>query len=74
VLSDHRLSKRVRIGHRGDPHVIEYNVTFTIPAGEQHTLAQFEAVTGYMPAGFSRFWRYDPTTVRLVPLDDGPGE
>jgi hypothetical protein len=74
VLSDHLLSKRVRIGHRGDPHVIEYDVTFTVPDGERHTYAQFEAVTGYMPPEFSRFWRYDGATGRLVPLDDGPGE
>ncbi len=74
VLSNHLLSKRVRIGHRGDPHVIEYDVTFTVPEGERHTYAQFEAVTGYMPPEFSRFWRYDGTMRRLVPLDDGPGE
>jgi hypothetical protein len=74
VLSNHRLSKRVRIGHRGNPHVIEYEVTFTVPDGERHTYAQFEAVTGYMPADFSRFWKYDGATDILMPLDDGPGE
>jgi hypothetical protein len=74
VLSDHLLPKRVRIGHRGDPHVIEYDVTFTVPEGERHTYAQFEAMTGYMPPEFSRFWRYDGATGRLAPLDDGPGE
>jgi hypothetical protein len=74
VLSNHLLTKRVRIGHRGDPHVIEYEVTFTVPEGERHTYAQFEAVTGYMPPEFSRFWRYDGATGRLVPLGDGPGE
>jgi hypothetical protein len=74
VLSDHRLAKRVRIGHGGDPHVIEYDVTFTLPEGERHAIAQFEAVTGYMPAEFSRFWKYDGATATLLPLDDGPGE
>jgi hypothetical protein len=74
VLSNHLLTKRVRIGHRGDPHVIEYDVTFTVPEGERHTYAQFDAVTGYMPSEFSRFWRYDGATGRLVPLDDCPGE
>ena len=49
-------------------------MTFTVPEGERHTYAQFEAVTGYMPPEFSRFWRYDGATGRLVPLDDGPGE
>jgi hypothetical protein len=74
VLSDHLLSKRVRIGHKGDPQVIEYEVTFTVPAGQRHTVAQFEAVTGYMPGGFSRFWKYDEATGAFLPLDDGPGE
>jgi hypothetical protein len=74
VLSGHRLSKRVRIGHGGNPHVIEYEVTFTLPERERHTFAQFEAVTGYTPPEFSRFWKYDTAKERLVPLDDGPGE
>ncbi len=74
VLSDHRLSKRVRIGHGGNPHVLEYEVTFTVPEGERHTFAQFEAVTGYMPPEFRRFWKYDEVSEALMPLDDGPGE
>jgi hypothetical protein len=74
VLSDHRLSKRVHIGHRGDPHVIEYDVTFTLPEPERHAFAQFEAVTGYMPPDFSRFWKYDGAAGTMLPLDDGPGE
>ena len=74
VLSDRLLSKRVHIGHGGDPHVIEHDVTFTVPEGERHTIGQFEAVTGYMPEEFSRFWTFDGTTGRMLPLDDGPGE
>jgi hypothetical protein len=74
VLSDHRLSKRVRIGALGLPHAIEYEVTFDVPAGERHTLAQFEAVTGYMPSEFSRFWTFERASGELKPLDDGPGE
>ena len=77
-LSDHLLTKRVRIGHRaGDehlPHVIEYDVTFSVPVGDRHTYAQFEVVTGYMPPEFDRFWRYDADANALVPLSDGPGE
>jgi hypothetical protein len=73
-LSDHLLSKRVRIGHRDDPHIIEYDATFIVPAGERHTFAQFEAVTGYMPPEFGRFWKYDGASRTLLPLDDGPGE
>ncbi|MEW4569370.1 hypothetical protein AB1L88_16010 [Tautonia sp. JC769] len=74
VLSDHLVSKRVRIGEGGDPKVIRYDVVFTVPQGEHHTYAQFEAVTGYMPPEFGAFWRFDATTGDLVPLDDGPGE
>lgn len=76
VLSNHLLTKRITIGYRGRPEIIEYDVTFHTPLGERHTYAQFEAVTGYMPAEFSQFWRFrwvdnEPT---LLPLDDGPGE
>ncbi|QDU40761.1 hypothetical protein Mal4_51210 [Maioricimonas rarisocia] len=73
-LSNHLLTKRVRIGIEGLPHVIQYDVTFSLPVGEQHTMAQFEAVTGYMPARFSRFLAFERTTGKLVPLSDGPGE
>jgi hypothetical protein len=74
VLSDHMVSKRVRIGHKDMAQVIEYEVTFTIPKGARHTYAQFEALTGYMPAEFARFRRFVPASGPLVDLDDGPGE
>ena len=74
VLSDHLISKRVHIGHRSLAHAIEYDVTFAVPRGEKHTFAQFEAVTGYMPAEFRRFWKYDAGSGALKPLSDGPGE
>ena len=73
-LSDHLLAKRVRIGHRSLAHAIEYDVTFTLPEGERHAIAAFEALTGYMPSRFSRFWTFDPETRSRKPLDDGPGE
>lgn len=73
-LSDHLLTKRVRIGFRDWPHVIEYRTTFSVPIGERHTYAQFEAVTGYMPPEFSQFWRLDLQQRKLLPLSDGPGE
>ena len=73
-MSNHRVSKRVRIGYKNWPHAIEYEVTFDVPKGEQHTYAQFEAVTGYMPPDFSRFWMFDAATSQIKPLDDGPGE
>ena len=73
-LSNHLLTKRVTIGYRNLPNVIQYNVTFGIPVGESHKYAQFEAVTGYMPPVFSRFQTVDLTTGKLSALSDGPGE
>jgi len=74
VLSDHILAKKVTIGFRDLPQVLEYVTTFTLPAGEKHVAATFEALTGYMPAEFSRFQVYDPATKASKPLSDGPGE
>lgn len=73
-LSDHVLEKRLRIGYKRLPHIIEADITFIVPAGERHTYAQFEALTGYMPPEFSRFYKLLPTTGALRELDDGPGE
>ncbi|MES2791141.1 MAG: hypothetical protein V4719_16120 [Planctomycetota bacterium] len=73
-LSDHLLTKRVTIGYRQLPQVIQYDVTFSLPLTEKHRVAQFEAVTGYMPAEFSKFWSFNPQTQRLEDLSDGPGE
>ncbi|MCX7007084.1 MAG: hypothetical protein NTY53_07515 [Kiritimatiellaeota bacterium] len=73
-LSDHLLAKRVRIGIPNFPNVIDYQVTFTLPAGERHTHGVFEALTGYMPAEFSAFWRFDLKTRKLETLDKDPGE
>ncbi|MCA9142692.1 MAG: hypothetical protein KDB05_07890 [Planctomycetales bacterium] len=73
-LSNHLLTKRVTIGYRDMPQVIQYDVTFSVPIGENHTYAQFEAVTGYMPAEFSQFWKYNAETKELEALTDGPGE
>lgn len=74
VLSDHLLTKRVRIGYRDLDSVIDYRVTFSLPVGEFHRHAVFEAVTGYMPAEFEVFWKFRPSDGELEPLDDGPGE
>lgn len=73
-LSDHLLTKRVVIGYRQLPQVIQYDVTFSLPITEQHRYAQFEAVTGYMPEVFNQFWKYNASTQQLEPLSDGPGE
>jgi hypothetical protein len=74
VLSDHLLVKRVRMGYRNLPHVISYDVTFSLPVGERHTRAVFEALTGYMPPEFEKFLQFNPKTGELEPLSDGPGE
>ena len=74
ALSNHLLKKRVTIGVHGLPHAIGYEVTFTVPENEHHRYAQFEAVTGYMPPAFSKFWTYDLTKKKLLSLSDGPGE
>ena len=74
VLSNHLLTKRLTIGLPDLPRVIRAEVTFTLPVGERHTHGVFEALTGYMPAEFSRFHTLSPETGDLAPLDDGPGE
>ncbi len=74
LLSDHRLEKHVRIGYKELPHAIEYKVIFTLPKNERHTIAQYEALTGYMPAEFSRFYKWLPVTKEMKDLDYGPGE
>lgn len=74
ILSDHLVHKRVKLGWKNLPHAISYDVMFTIPKGETHTFAQFEAVTGYMPPQFSKFWKYNSKTSELEELSDGPGE
>jgi hypothetical protein len=74
VLSNHLLTKRVRIGYGSLENAIQYDVTFGVPVGESHRYAQFEAVTGYMPAEFEVFWKFNAKTGELEPLDDGPGE
>ena len=73
-LSDHLLTKRVTIGYRDQPNVISYDVTFGVPIGESHQYAQFEALTGYMPAEFRRFLVFDEASGQIEPLSDGPGE
>ncbi len=74
LLSDHLVRKHIHIGTPGLPHVIDYQVTFTVPKGEKHTLAQFEALTGYMPSEFNTFWKFNPETKRLEELSGDNGE
>ena len=74
TLSDYVLTKDVTIGYQHWPQVLDYRVSFSLPASARHTAAQFEALTGYMPPEFDTFWEFNPTTGKLQPLSAGPGE
>jgi len=73
-VSGHVLSKRVRIGRPGMDHVLDYQVTFTVPGDHPHRFLQFEALTGYMPPAFAQAFAYEAATERLVPLSRENGE
>lgn len=74
LLSEHVLAKQVRIGRPGMDHVLDYKVTFTVPADRPHKYLQFEALTGYMPAIFGDEFRFDAKTATLIPLPRKDGE
>lgn len=74
ALSQHRLSKSVRIGRPGMEHALDYRVTFTVPADRPHQFLQFEALTGYMPMTFAQELRFDARTSTLQPLPRQDGE
>lgn len=69
ILSNHLLYKKVQIGFEDMPNVLDYRVVFTVPRGERHDFATFEALTGYMPDRFRRFWRFDAQTRKLTPIE-----
>lgn len=73
TLSPYGLTKDVTIGFRRWPQALDYRVTFSVPASAHHVFAQFEALTGYMPPEFDRFWEFNPQTGKLQPLSHGPG-
>lgn len=73
VLSNHVLRKHVRLGAHGLEQLIRYDVTFVVPTGEHHTSAVFEALTGYMPWEFQKFWTLEADG-SVAPIDAGPGE
>jgi hypothetical protein len=56
----------------GFDNVLEHAITFEMPRARD--LAQFEALTAYMPETFSSFHLYNPAKNRMQPLSDGPGE
>ncbi len=74
LLSNHVLTKQVRIGRPGMDHVLDYKVTFTVPADRPHKYLQFEALTAYMPMAFSEELRFEAKTETLAPLPRQDGE
>jgi len=72
VRSTDTLHKKVTIGLRGMPNVLDYDMTFNVT--EDHQSATFEAATAYMPPEFSEFLVFNTATHRTEPLSDGPGE
>lgn len=74
VLSNHVLTKRITLGKHASPHLIDFEITFTVPADEHHRLGQFEALTGYMPPKFSKFYILNKKTGERTSLSEGPGE
>ncbi len=73
ALSNHLVAKRVHIGHNEVPNIIEYDTVFTVP-NEKHNQLVVEAVTGYMPAAFAKFYARDPKSGEFETIGDGPGE
>jgi hypothetical protein len=73
ILSNHLISRHVRIGYKDLPHVVSYDVVFRLPS-ERHHEGVFEALTGYMPPEFDRFLQFNAKTGDLEPLSYGPGE
>jgi hypothetical protein len=74
LVSNHVLTKQVRIGRPGMDHVLDYKVNFTVPADRPHQVLQFEALTGYMPATFSEEHRFDAKTGMLAAVPRKNGE
>jgi hypothetical protein len=74
LLSNHVLTKQVRIGRPGMDHVLDYKVTFTVPGDRPHKVLQFEALTGYMPQAFTEELRFDAKTEMLVAVPRKNGE
>lgn len=74
LLSNHVLTKQVRVGRPGLDHVLDYKVKFTLPGDRPHQYLQIEGLTGYMPWSFSEELRFDAKTSTLVPLPRQNGE
>lgn len=74
--SRHVLRKWLTAGVLGR-NIIEHSIAFEIPIDgklKRHSVGQFEILTGYMPAVFSRFRTFDPVAGVATDVSDGPGE
>jgi len=70
-ISDDIIFKTVTIGALGIDNAVEHRIVFRV--SQRHQSAVFEALTGYMPPEFDRFWIFEPSTGALTPQSDGPG-
>jgi hypothetical protein len=68
-LSDHLLTKTVKVGHPASAHIVDYKVSFHVP--KDYASGRFEALTAYMPAEFDKVWRYNPKTGEI---SEGEGD
>jgi len=75
IVSNHCLTKRVAVGHRGIENVLDYKIIYTVPDDYPHHKITVEALTGYMPPKFSEVYTYSIKNKVLEPFVSGvPGE
>jgi hypothetical protein len=59
------VAKRVQVGWDGFKNVIDYQTSVKVTS--LHAQIQVEAPTGYMPAGFDKFFSYLDGQLRVIP-------
>lgn len=67
VVADDVLTKRVRLGAAGDPHLVETTTSITL-AAPASSIA-LEAPTGYLSSELSSLHRVDPTSAAIAEID-----
>ncbi len=65
-LSNYKIARTTHFFGHEIPNLVMIDTSFSIP--EAHSSASVEALTGYLPPQFSKFYSYDPTARRLTPL------
>jgi hypothetical protein len=66
ILSNYTIARRTSFYGASIPNLIRADVSFRIP--EKRGSASIEALTGYLPATFNRWFQYDPATHRVEDL------